>query len=153
MHRLWYMVRKPVGGWGWGESQHEKTWLWTSAWNSQMEGEKWGQAVEFEDSSYGIIGDHFHLDRVGGKDVLWMVLGIELRLFFNAISYSFITHVVLNVQGIVLCTKWVQRCLTFMWEVFSFSIVEKISSCRVGPEDLIYVLNTVRLSLWRRHSG
>ena len=47
-----------------------------------MEGEKWGQAVEFEDSSYGIIGDHFHLDRAGGKDVLRMVLGIELRLFF-----------------------------------------------------------------------
>ena len=35
-----------------------------------MEGEKWGQAVESEDTSYGIIGDHCHLDRVGGKDML-----------------------------------------------------------------------------------
>lgn len=77
-------------------------------------------------------------------------LGYRVKTFFlNAISYSFIKHVVINVQGIVLCTKWVQRCLTFMWEVFSFSIVEKSSSCTVGLEDLIYVLNTVRLSLWR----
>lgn len=35
-----------------------------------MEDETWGQAVESEDLSYGIIGNHFCLDRVGGKDVL-----------------------------------------------------------------------------------
>ena len=73
-----------------------------------------------------------------------MVLGIELRLFFfNAISYSFIKRVVINVQGIG------SEMSNTHVGVFSFSSAENRSSCTVGLEDLIYILNTVHLSLWR----
>ena len=51
-----------------------------------------------------------------------MVLGIELRLFFNAISYSFIKHVVINVQGIG------SEMSNIHVGVFSFSTVENRSS-------------------------
>ena len=72
--------------------------------------------------------------------------GLRYRVktvFFNAISYSFIKRVVINVQGIG------SEMSNTHVGVFSFSSAENRRSCTVGLEDLIYILNTVHLSLWR----
>ena len=70
-------------------------------------------------------------------------LGYRVKTFFNAISYSFIKHVVINVQGIG------SEMSNIHVGVFSFSTVENRSSGTVRLEDLIYILNAVHLSFWR----